>query len=68
MFEVPTLTQGDRLEEDSVVGGDLAHLPELGGGDGAVADEAARAGGVKHERHRHVACVCSRMLGLLCAS
>ena len=54
------LTQGDRLEEDAVVGGDLAHLPQLGGCDGAGAHKAAQAGAVKHQRYRHVPCTRTR--------
>ena len=58
------LTQGEGLEEDAVTGGDLAHLPQLGGCDGAGADKAAQAGAVKHQRDRHVACMRTRTSGL----
>lgn len=47
-------TERHGLEEDLVLGGDLAHLPELRAGDGCRAHEAAHARAVKHERHRHV--------------
>lgn len=42
-------------EAHGVAGTQLAHLPQLGLHDGRRADEAAKAGAVRAEDHRHVA-------------
>ena len=64
MLDVLTWQQGSPrvmgLKRTLSLGGDLAHLPQLGGCDGAGAHKAAQAGAVKHERYWHVPCMRTR--------
>lgn len=58
-FGVQESTEGDAAEGDGVFGGSLPQLPELRGGDGDGAHEAAQAGAIMRQHHRHVPCSAS---------
>ncbi len=51
-----SLTQGELLECDLVIGADLPHFPKVCAGDGGWAHEAAQAGAVAGQHNGHIAC------------